>query len=296
VNCWRPVLSKVSFLIVGAARSGTTSLCSYLAQHKDIFIPSKKELNFFSFQKNKMVFNGPSDYLANVNTIYNLKDYLKEFDTKNNIIGECSVSYLYYKNSACNIFKFSPNMKIILILRNPIERAFSSYNLLKKQGRENKNTFEEALQIEKERIKNGWEMMWHYKNVGLYYEQVKEYYKLFPKENIYIVNFDNFVTNPLGSINKIVEFFGLEIDKQIKTNYSVNSSNSVVFLKNERIKSLLKWLIPEHQIYKLKKISNKKNENISLMDSTKKDLIKFFYNDIKKLEKLTSLNFGEWYN
>ena len=116
----------VDFFIVGAPKAGTTSLFYYLNKNKGICMSSIKEPNFFSSQDLKI----QKIYYDSL-ILDNLKEYERIFTPKNKqqIIGEASVSYLFYPNVANRIFDYNPRSKIIIILRDPVERAFSHYSM-----------------------------------------------------------------------------------------------------------------------------------------------------------------------
>jgi hypothetical protein len=119
---------KPNLFIAGAAKSGTTSLCKYLSQHPEIFLCYPKEPRYFSSKYKNFPHNGPGDYVADNFTIKEESKYIDLFKSikHEKIIGEASLDYLYFSNSAYDIKKYSPNAKVIIILRNPIDRAFSA--------------------------------------------------------------------------------------------------------------------------------------------------------------------------
>ena len=146
-------------IVIGAPKSGTTSLYHYLLQHPDIYLPEKKELHFFSHELLRLNANGPGDLNALKHICTNLQDYFSYFSAVNNesIVAEVSPSYLYYAQVSDPIYSSLGSIKIIVLLRNPIHKAFSQYMHLKRVNRE-KLSFFEALQVEEKRIQNGWRL------------------------------------------------------------------------------------------------------------------------------------------
>ena len=127
------------FLIVGAAKSGTTALYHYLGQHPEVFLSPIKETNFFAQKGKNLDFNGPKDNLiTHKKTITETVDYYNQFTnvTNEKAIGEICPSYLYYKDAPKNIKEHIPEVKIIAILREPVSRAFSAWVHLTRDGRE----------------------------------------------------------------------------------------------------------------------------------------------------------------
>lgn len=191
--------------IVGAARSGTTALWHCLKENPQIFLPgelSQKEPAFFSTLKN---------------TRFNkFEHYMKIFeDAKKNHkwVGEASTAYLTDPGSARRIYEYNPKAKIIIILRNPVQRAYSLYNWMVQEGYEYAETFEEALKLEKIRINkeipNYFEPEYYhnylYFNSGLYYEQVKRYIDLF-KKNVLLIKFEDFINDSNSEIHNVCRF------------------------------------------------------------------------------------------
>ena len=183
------MIKNPNFLVVGAAKSGTTSIYYYLKQHPEIFLPDLKECRFFSNIKtsiNNPITNKPH----NVGIINNYDDYIKLFEniTVEKVIGDVSPDYLYYYQSSIkNIKKNLGNeVKIIIILRNPIERAFSNYFHLVKENNFDL-TFQETIERESEWINNNIWWGFHVIKGGFYYEAVKAYIDNFKNiKNIFI--------------------------------------------------------------------------------------------------------------
>jgi len=144
-----------NFLIVGAAKSGTTSLYHYLKQHTEIYMSSIKEPKFITSQFLTFPFKGTGDEKVEQNIIKSFREYCNLFKDVNNdkMIGEASADNLYFFKKAINIIThYLKKPKIIIILRNPIERAFSHFNQFIRDNREYLS-FEEALKEEKNRKK-----------------------------------------------------------------------------------------------------------------------------------------------
>ena len=116
-----------NFLIIGAAKSGTTALYRYLYDHPEIYMSERKELHYFSYPETSKLTKGPHTYKRL--SVSTLAEYMTFFDGARDeiAIGEASPSYLYLPGTAERIYQLLPNVKIIAILRNPVERAFSAY-------------------------------------------------------------------------------------------------------------------------------------------------------------------------
>src|SRR6056297_2673206 len=179
------------FLIVGASKSGTSSIYHYLNQHPEIFLSNiQKEGRYFSQMKGN--FSGPGDTRVDAAIIRNIEQYKMLFQNYNNekAVGDISPEYLWFHERAIPLIKsvLGTEVKIIIISRSPVERAYSGYLHFKRDTRETLS-FEEALEKEDERKQKNWIWAWQYKHSGLYYEQVKAYLDNF--ENTKVIIFDD---------------------------------------------------------------------------------------------------------
>ena len=161
-------IKKVDFFLVGAAKSGSTLVNDLLDQNPSISM-LKKECHYFSFKNSgRPLFNGIQDNNFSKSVIVDSDEYNKMiFRAKNSdFIGESSVFNLFYSDAAKNIYDYNKNAKIIIIIRNPINRAYSAYHYLRGKKREMESTFENALNKEDFKIKNSWEPIWYYKTTN----------------------------------------------------------------------------------------------------------------------------------
>ena len=198
-----------NFLIVGAAKSGTTSLYRYLRQHPDIFMPEWKELSFFT-----------GDPFGPLHKVKNPAHYHTVFSRAQTqtAVGEASTSYLYDKSAPRLIYEALGEIKILIILRNPVKMSYSLYNHQVRKEGETLKTFEKALAAETSRMNDlnfkqkcyGWHANYYYFTRSQYFVQVKRYLDIFPRENIKIIVFEEFIKNTLNSVQDIFKF--LKVD------------------------------------------------------------------------------------
>ena len=162
------------FFLVGAAKSGTSSLYMYLTQHPRVFVPPIKEPHFFSD------FHHPA--LAHIDT---LDKYLALFDDcpENALAGDASTSYLYSRGAPRRIQALQPRARIMAILRNPIDRAYSFYWHNRRDFHE-PLSFEDALEAEPGRIEERAGFASHYVRSGMYHDQVRNYIDTFGRDRV----------------------------------------------------------------------------------------------------------------
>ena len=217
-----------NFLIVGAAKAGTTAIYHYLQQHPQIFVSPLKETNYFALANQKLEFCGPGDDdYVNRLSITDENAYRAQFDAVRDevAIGEASPLYLYSSAAAARIHETVPDAKIIIILRNPIDRAYSAFLHLVRDNRECHRDFDAALAHEAEHIAAGWEHIWHYVAMGRYYEQVKRYFDLFPREQIKVYLYRDLRFDPCAVLRDTVSFVGADADFSFDTATRYNEAS-----------------------------------------------------------------------
>jgi hypothetical protein len=201
----------VNFLVVGAAKSGTTALHEILKRHPRLCLPRIKETNFFALAGEQVDFQGPlDDYTINRFSITDWEEYQAQFATSNSALkGEVCPLYLYSPKASQEIARRVPNARIIIILRNPVDRAYSNYLHLVRDGRETLSFFE-ALGQEEERISMNWEWFWHIKRQGYYSAQVQRYLDTFPAHQVKVFIYEHFFSEAQNGLREMLEFIGLD--------------------------------------------------------------------------------------
>jgi hypothetical protein len=295
-----------NFLVIGAAKSGTTALYRYLKQHPDIYMSPRKEPHFFSYNEITKNTEGPDDYITKAITDFH--EYQRLFtNVKNEIaIGEASPTYIYIPGTAEKILSIIPNTKIIAILRHPADRAFSAYMHLIRDGYENILDFDKALDKEEERISKNWGPIWHYKKAGFYYEQLIRYYNCFENEQILVIIYDEFIKNSNHVMSTIFEFLqvskGFSPDMSFKPNVSgipkyrtLQYLMYLLFEKNNLFKTLARKTLSEEKRWRF--TSKLRNNNIrkkNIPIETRNKLVKLYTEDINKLQTLIKHDLSEW--
>lgn len=205
-----------NFLIIGAAKSGTTSLAAYLEQHPEIFFCPEKEPNYFALAGESLPQPGPGTPQARYELLHAWSvtghdDYLALFNGVDGqkSTGEASVRYLYYPEAPRRIHAEMPDVRLVAVLREPASRLYSHY-CMNVQNQLEPLGLREAISEEPARIHAGWGWDWHYVNVGLYGKQMQRYYNLFRREQIKVFFYDDFVKEPLAVFQEICRHIGVD--------------------------------------------------------------------------------------
>jgi sulfotransferase family protein len=238
----------VNFVIGGTQKGGTSALDSFLRQHPEICMPTtRKELHFFDREDEN------HDY----------EKYHANFKPKpqHRAIGEASPIYMYWETAPDRIWKYNPKMKWILALRNPVERAFSAWNMETKRGKD-KLSFAEAIEEESERCREALPLqhrVYSYVDRGFYAHQVRRLFNIFGRDNVLVLLSEELRSEHQKTLRRVFEFLG------------VDSS----------------FIPPEASVFE-QEYSDKIDNQL------RADLIDTFQPDIKELEKLLGHDLSAW--
>ena len=292
-----------NFLIVGAAKAGTTSLYSYLQQHPEVFLSTPKEPRFFALEGETPNYQGPIQ-IINQKSVTHWEDYQALFAKAEGkkAVGEASTVYLYEPQSLARIQNYLGQPKIIVILRNPVSRAYSSYMHLVRDGQETLS-FKEALAEEKERIAKNWPPLWHYQTRGYYYSQLKPYIDAFGPEQVKVFLFEDLCEKPKELMKELFEF--LEIDSTFDPDVSrrANPSGapkrmwlSRLLNRKNPIKQAAKAVLPRQfrkNIYSSLQQSNM-GDKTQINPLIKAQLIDDYREDVEQLQSLIGRDLSHW--
>jgi hypothetical protein len=249
-------MNQPNFFIVGAPKCGTSAMQNFLSQHPEIFMPEKKESHFFGRCLHHPLY------------VRDKKKYLSLFDLSDSkkCIGESSVFYLSSETAANEIYEFCQTSKIIIMLRNPVDMLYSLHSQYLYSGTEDIVDFEEALAAESERRKGnriprhliGWKERLYYRNISNYFVHVERYIKIFGKDNVHIIIFDDFKKDVVGKVQAAYRF--LCVDDEFRPTISIvnkNANTRSSFLRRALIcpggllRLIVKTLIPVKVLRKM---------------------------------------------
>jgi len=291
-----------NFLCLGAPKSGTTSLFEILKQHPEIGLSSFKETHFFD-----------TDINWNKGEKWYSDSYFSTLNTKKRI-GEFTPSYLSKEICAQRIKDtLEDKVKFVVILRNPIDRAFSHY-LHTSRDEYEKLSFIESLSKETERLESFVKekddlsyARFCYKDSSMYSSHLKNYFNIFNKEQFCIILFNDFVKNRSSTINKILSFLDLSTEFKMNIDLKINPASEArsvnlkkIMTKKSIIRTLLKYLIPSLSLRQ--RIKNKIHERnnkaaVKPILTTEERLFcynNYFKNDIINLEELLNIDLKDW--
>jgi len=282
-----------NLFIVGVPRSGTTSLYEYLKRHPEVFMSPCKEPHYFA-RKDIYEF---LDEISPPKIISDFKEYISLFKggKGKKIRGEASAIYFFSKSATREIYELIPDAKIIISLRNPIERALSHFKLDILHGIIIARSFCEA--IRKRSL-----YLW----MGLYYEHVKRYLETFPKQNVKIIIYDDLKNDTSSVMKDICRFLEIDenyvfnIDLSKKYNVSLIPKNLYLHMLATRARKILKEVVHPNlysrirEIYKMFFLSEDPNSFDFDVSKCIDFLVDYFKEDVKKLSDLLGRDLSFW--
>jgi hypothetical protein len=199
------------FLIAGVPKAGTTALHAALVRHPDLFLPAVKEPKFFLSDGRPPATGGPGDVQTYQEHVWRRTDYEALFDPAppGALLGEATPFYLYDRSAHDRIRTLIPDAKLILMLRDPVDRAHSNWTHLWNAGLEPEADFLTACRAEEERRAAGWADFWHYVSLGQYGRQVQHLFKFFPREQVLLLRYRDLKDAPAATLDRVCDFLGV---------------------------------------------------------------------------------------
>lgn len=240
------------FLIIGAQKCGTTSLYTFLMQHPNVGPAFEKEVRYFNNHYQK----GENWYRAHFPTNY-YKYLMTQRAGTRLITGEGEPSYLPNPVVPQRAFDLTPGVKLIVMLRNPVDRAYSHYQHRFARGRE-ALTFEEVVRADKETLRNGWDHIptddykrlghshYSYLPRGVYVDQIRNWMTVFPKEQFLIIRAEDFFSDTQIIFNEVLAFLGLP-EQRLQRNESHYAGKYTRQMSAETRQDLANYFYPHNQ-------------------------------------------------
>jgi hypothetical protein len=311
-----------TFFLVGAPKAGSTSLHHYLGQHPDICMSLIKEPHYLSeeiriekFEDNMRVraesraaetrawLRGPDNSKFSGGPIVEWDDYVRLFRhaTNEKAIGESSVCYLWSKTAPSNIAARFPDARILIMLRNPVERAFAQYVHAMSMAKA-PFSFPNYLDRAFASPRTGISEVHPFLEFGLYHEQLRRYLSLFPRGQIGIFFYEGFQRDPRGTLRGIFHFLGVDdsfVPDMSQRHMVANVPRS--FGLNRIVRKTGLWgtarrTLPSSVLESLKRLATKPRRSLRMQPSERARLIEYYRHDIESLSRFLDRDLSAWLN
>ncbi|GAA4618227.1 sulfotransferase [Actinoallomurus liliacearum] len=295
------------FLLIGAPKSGTTALHAALARHPDLFMSPVKEPKFFLTDGPPPTRGGPGDAQTYREHIWRRADYEALFAAapEGTPRGESTPFYLHDRDAQLRIRALIPDVKLIAVLRDPVERAHSNWTHLWSAGLEPIGNVVDACAAEPERIAAGWAAFWRYVDLSRYGEQLQHLYKLFPRDQVLVLRYRRIHEEPAATLDRICAFLGVRtgvidsIPRENVTNHVTDSRVTRALRQALRAGSRIgrDLPLPVRRLARgplLAALHRERRPRQPLTWEDRQRLIPYFTEDIRLLEEITGEDYGDW--
>ena len=295
------------FLVAGVPKAGTTALHAALSAHPGLYLSPIKEPKFFLTDGPPPAKGGPGDALTYREHVWQRDKYEALFDAARpgTLRGESTPLYLYDREAMGRIAKAIPDAKLIVILRDPVERAHSNWTHLWSAGLEPVGDFVAACEQEDRRIAAGWASFWHYTGLGKYGEQLAHAFTLFPREQVLVLRYRLLIDSPAATLDRICAFLGVgtgllaEIPKQNVTAHPERTlayrAAALGMRASDAVGPLLPGAAATAATHRLERFLQRgARERQPLNWQQRQALLPVFADDIRVLETVLGDDFGDW--
>jgi hypothetical protein len=204
----RQKLQRLDFIVPGAQKSGTTALHYFLKRHPQIALPDRQEMHFFDDEE---IFSQPPVDYELLHRHFQVRAGLALINRRF-LAGEVTPSYLYRKSAMERIATYNPQIKLVILLRNPVDRTFAHWNMQRFKNREALD-FMDALKEEPQRLADLPPIearRFAYLDRGFYSGQLERVFQFFPRKQVKIVKFENFRDQKQETLDEIFGFLGVK--------------------------------------------------------------------------------------
>jgi Sulfotransferase family len=296
------------FLLIGAPKAGTTALHTALAAHPQLFMSSVKEPKFFLTDgPPPRRGGGPGDVQTYREHVWRRADYEALFDgaPEGARRGESTPFYLYDRAAQRRIRALIPDARLIVTVRDPVERAHSNWTHLWSSGLEPIHDFVAACAAEPARVQAGWSAFWHYIGLGRYGEQLEQLYTVFPSHQVLVLRYRNIVDTPVETLDLICAFLGVQqgiLTELPRENVTAHPDRTLIHLAVSRalrgtatvsrhLPGPLGVVLTE-PLGRLLQQNSKQRQPLTWAE--RQQIIPYFEADTRLLETLTDSDFSDW--
>lgn len=293
------------FIVIGAPKSGTTSFYHYLKTHPGIALSPRKETDYFIFGDRKPDFQGPLAQNLNRDSIYRWEDYLALFADADpggsRVVGESSPRYLSSHEAPARVAARLPEVKLIALLRNPVDRAFSHYAMRVRDGWEPCGNMADAMADEARRIRANWASC-IYLEPGYYARHLGRWLARFPREQLRIYLYEDFEARPQEVLQDTFGFLGVATDHCPDTSKRHNESGQIsnplwrfVWTRSHGLQRALRPLLPKALRLRISGFfTSRPKQQLEFSDDLRRTLIDVYREDITELQRLLGRDLSHW--
>jgi hypothetical protein len=299
--------SLPDFLIIGAPKAGTTALHAALARHPQLYLPPVKEPKFFMCEGPPEAQRGPGDAHSAREWIWQRDRYEALFAVApaGSLKGEATPFYLWDRDAHRRIHALVPGVKLIAVLRNPVDRAYSNWTHMWCDGLEPEASFLQACMAEHERVAQGWAPIWRYQELGRYGEQLEDLYRWFPRAQVHLLRYRDLVDEHDRTLDRICAFLG------VRTGVlpDAPSENVSTWVEPTPVNHALRAVVRAGagvgrrfppQVWRrasapvLATLHRHHGDRPDLAPEERRDLASSFTGDVRRLERLTGDSYDDW--
>jgi sulfotransferase family protein len=309
-----------NFFVVGAPKAGTTSLYHYLDQHPEIFMSPIKEPSFLAdemrpenfepelqpqvlreIEEARRYLRGPMKHKRFGGPVVVWADYLRLFENSHGAkaVGEASVSYLWSQSAANNIFARFPLARIVIMLRDPADRAFSQYLQALSAGRVH-HSFRQQLEISLKDERPEFGILRPLLEYGRYSEQVRRYLDLFPRESVKVYLYDDFRQDPKGVVDDLFVFLGVasgfapDFSRRHHQPSVPKYARAAYYLKRHGVWQTLKRATPAALHPHLRSAATNHRSTVKMDGDDRRALQNYYRQDIVCLSQMIGRDLSMW--
>jgi hypothetical protein len=295
------------FLIIGAPKAGSTALHAALAQHPDLYLSPVKEPKFF-------MCDGPPEPQRGPGDAHSVREWIWERDRYESLFasapagarkGESTPFYLWDREAHRRMRALVPDVKLIAVLRDPVDRAYSNWTHMWCDGLEPEASFVQACLAEPERVAQGWAPFWRYLELGRYGEQLEDLCRWFPPAQVHLLRYRDLVDEHDRTLDRICEFLGVRtglISQAPSQNVSTWVEPTRVNLALQSVvragAGIGRWFPP--QVWRrasaplLTALHRRRGDRPDLPPEDRQRLAARFVDDVRRLEGLTGESYEDW--
>jgi hypothetical protein len=295
------------FLIIGVPKAGTTALHAALSRHPRLFLPAVKEPKYFLSDGPPPARGGPGDAQTYQEHVWRRADYEALFGPAPDgaLLGEATPFYLYDLDAQNRIERTVPKARLVVMLRNPVDRAHSNWTHMWAAGLETERDFVRACALEDERRSAGWAQFWHYVSLGRYGEQLEHLFRRTAREQVLLLRYRDLRDDPVTTLDRVCAF--LEVETGLLE--AVPSENVTPFVADTRANAVLRGVlrgggrIGQHFPVPVRRtvrdpllgvLQRKRGGRPRLTPAQRRAVLPYFADDIARLEQITGLSYADW--